>query len=89
MFVIPYQNVRCYNTEYDIFKFQSRENPKPQNSKCNRSKNLIAMTDDNDDDTENPVFILYRHGYDDVFNPSTCSQEIFHGFSQAATDFTD
>ena len=28
----------------------------------------------NDDDTENPRFILYRHGYEDVL---TCSQEIF------------
>jgi len=80
MFVTLYQNVRFYNTENDIFKFQSRENLKPQNSKCNRSKNLVAMTDDNDDDTEKPRLILYRHGYEDVFNPSTCRQEIFHGF---------
>jgi hypothetical protein len=89
MFVTPYQNVRCYNTENDIFKFQSRENLKPQNSKCNRSKNLVAMTGDNDDDLENPLFILYRHCCEDVFSPSTCSQEIFHEFSQAATDCTD
>ena len=89
MFLTPYQNVRCYNTEYDIFKFQLRENLKPQNSKCNRSKNLVAMTYDNDDDIENPRFILYRHGYEHVFTPSTRSQEIFWGFSEAATDCMD
>ena len=79
MFVTPYQNIRCYNTEYDIFKFQRRENLKPQNSKYNTSKNLVAMTDDNDGDirVENPRFILYRHGYEHVFTPSTCGQEIF------------
>jgi len=22
MFVTPYQNIRCYNTEYDFFKYQ-------------------------------------------------------------------
>jgi len=31
----------------------------------------------NDDDIENPRFILNRRGYDDVFTPSTRSQEIF------------
>jgi hypothetical protein len=80
MFVTPYQNVWCYSTEYDIFKFQRLENLKPQNSKCNRSKNLVAMTDDNDDDANNTRFILYRHGYEHVFTPSTWSQEI-HGLS--------
>jgi hypothetical protein len=77
MFVTRYQNIWCYNTEYDIFKFQRREHHKPQHSKCNRSKNLVAMTDDNDDDIDNPRFILYRHGYEDIFTPSTYSQEIF------------
>lgn len=42
-----------------------------------------------DDDTENPRFILYRHGYEDVFTPSTRSQEIFYVFSQAATNCVD
>jgi hypothetical protein len=79
MFVTPYQNIRCYNTEYeyDIFKFQRSKNLKPENSKCNRSKNLVAMTNDNDDDMENPRFFLYRRGYEHVFTPSKCSQEIF------------
>ena len=63
MFVTPYQNIRCYNTVYDILKSQRRANLKSQNSKCNRSKNLVAMTDDNDNDIENPQFILYRHDY--------------------------
>jgi hypothetical protein len=39
---------------------------------------MAAMTDDKYDDTENPLFTLYRHGYEHVFFiPSTCSQEKF------------